>query len=359
MKWLSIAIGTLLFAVLVTGAAAYQVNLKTPDSIIAGQPLQVTIENNLPGGFTTDIILYKSGSFKSERARQSITFQGETLVVTFPTVDLPNGLYQVEIVDPTKDTFGGSSVTLRQFDVVNRASSITITSRRSQEYDGTLDLAGSISDLKFSGIIVTVERSGEAVFGPEYIPNGSGGSFSKEIPIPGPGTYRVNFTDRTSFIGFVTFEVTQIITPTTTVPTPTATGTSVSANAPASRSSPAYFAVNTNAGQVRLTTSSGVDWVLEYIDESGARKLVNDKGTDAAEDVTFTAGGGTVYVKVYPLGYADQGTVTLNAQNAESVTVAANGPTVFGDVTPTATPEAPLPAILVFLALGLLVFFRR
>ncbi|MDD1674608.1 MAG: hypothetical protein LUQ13_03090 [Methanomicrobiales archaeon] len=359
MKWLRIALGTLLLAFLVTGAAAYLVTLETPDSITAGEPLEVTITNNLPGGFTTDLILYKSGGFKSEIARKSITFQGETLVVTFPTTDLPKGVYQVEIVDPTKDSFGGSSVILKQFDVINRASSITITSRRTQEYDGTLDLTGSISDLKFSGIIVTVDRSGEVVFGPEYIPNGSGGSFSQEIPIPGPGSYRVNFTDRTSLIGYVTFEVTAIITPTTPVPTPTATGTTVSGSAPASRANPAYFAVDTNAGQVKITTSTGIDWVMEYIDESGTRKLVNEKGTDTAEEVTFAASGGTVYVKVYPLGYSDQGTVTLSAQNAQSVTVAANGPAVFGDVTPTATPAAPLPAVLVLIAIGLLIFFRR
>jgi MYXO-CTERM domain-containing protein len=206
---------------------------------------------------------------------------------------------------------------------------------------------------------VTVDRSGEVVFGPEYIPNGSGGSFSKEIPVPGPGSYRVNFTDRVSLIGYVTFDVYAIATPTTAVPTPTATGPTVSASAPATRTNPAYFTVETNPGQVKVTTSGGMDWVIEFIDESGARKLVNQKGSEAQEEVTFTAQGGAVNFKVFPMGYSDQGTVTLSAQNAESVTVAANGPSVFGDLPVTTTPEAPLPWVLGLLAMGLLVVLRR
>jgi MYXO-CTERM domain-containing protein len=359
MKWLRIALGALMLAFLVTGAAAYLVTLKTPDTIVAGETLTVTMENNLPGGFTTDLILYRSGTTKQEVARQSVTFQGETLVTTFSTAGFARGTYQVEIVDPSKDMFGGSSVTLKQFTVINRASALAITSRRTQEFDGTLDVAGTISDLKFSGILVTVDRAGEVVFGPEYIPNGSGGSFNKEIPIPGPGIYRVNFTDRTSFIAYASFEVTQIVTPTTTVPTPTVTGTTVSGTAPASKNAPAYFAVKTRAGLVRLTTNSGIDWVMEYIDESGARKLVNERGTDAGEEVTFTAQGGTVYVKVFPLGYADQGTVVLTGQNVETVNIAQDGPSVFGDLPVATTPATPLPAALVLVALGLLVVFRR
>jgi MYXO-CTERM domain-containing protein len=348
-----------MLAFMVSGAAAYLVTLKTPDTIVAGETLTVTMENNLPGGFTTDLILYRSGNTKQEVARQSVTFQGETLVTTFPTAGFARGTYQVEIVDPSKDMFGGSSVTLKQFTVINRASALAITSRRTQDFDGTLDVAGTISDLKFSGILVTVDRAGEVVFGPEYIPNGSGGSFNREIPIPGPGIYRVNFSDRTSFIAYASFDVTQIITPVTTVPTQTVTGTSVSGNAPATKTVPAYFAVKTMTGLVRLSTSSGVDWVMEYIDESGTRRLVNERGVDAGEEATFTAQGGTVYVKVFPMSYSDQGTVTLTGQNVESVTVAQNGPSVFGDLPVTTTPATPLSAALVLVALGLLVVFRR
>ena len=126
---------------------------------------------------------------------------------------------------------------------------------------------------------------------------------------------------------------------TTTVPVQ-----QVSATAQASRNQPAYFAVDTKPGAVTISTSSGIDWVMEYIDEDNLLTVVNEKGTIGGESATFVGKGGTVYVKVYPFTFSDQGTVTLTAQNAESVTACTSlRRPLHHDPAPYHHPEEPCP----------------
>ncbi len=142
---------------------------------------------------------------------------------------------------------------------------------------------------------------------------------------------------------------------TTAVPIP-----QVSATAQASRNQPAYFAVDTRPGVVTISTSSGIDWVFEYLDEDSHLTVVNEKGTIGVETATFNAKGGTVYVKVYPFTFSDQGTVTLSAQNADSVTACASCVTLFTTTpVPTTTQKSPLPLFLPFLGLVILLLVRR
>ncbi|RPJ52751.1 MAG: hypothetical protein EHJ95_03455, partial [Methanobacteriota archaeon] len=138
-------IALLLVVALVAGASAYYVKVSAPASVVAGDPLTVTFENNVPAGFSSDVVIYKVTQTKREVTRGSITFQsGETVKTTFQTKGFAKGRYQVEILDPTKAFFGGSSTTWREFDVVNRSGDITFTAPLNQEFDGTLDVIGKI-----------------------------------------------------------------------------------------------------------------------------------------------------------------------------------------------------------------------
>jgi hypothetical protein len=99
---------------------------------------------------------------------------------------------------------------------------------------------------------------------------------------------------------------------------------------------------------------------MEYIDEDNLLTVVNEKGTIGGESATFVGKGGTVYVKVYPFTFSDQGTVTLTAQNADSVTACTSCVALFTTTPPpTTTQKSPLPLFLAIFALALLVIARR
>jgi hypothetical protein len=356
-----ILIALLIIATLVAGASAVYVKLDAPETVNAGDPVVVTITNNIVGGSSYEVVLYKVGQTKRELTRNVVTFQsGQTITTTFQTKGFEKSTYQVEILDPTKE-IGGSSTTWRLFTVVNRSSEITFTAPLMQEDDGTLTVMGRIADLGDRGVQIVVESSGENVFGPTFIQTDSSGGFSKEVEIPGPGTYGVNFTDYKGYVGTIQVQVFAITTtPPTATPTPTATGTPLTASAPATRQAPAYFAVDSKSGPVTISTSADLDWVIEIVDESQAKQLINERGTTGGEEVTIVATGGTVYVKVYPMKYTDQGTVTVYVLNADSITAATNGASIFGDVAATTTPAAsPLPIIVPLAAVAFLLIRRR
>jgi hypothetical protein len=153
--------------------------------------------------------------------------------------------------------------------------------------------------------------------------------------------------------------VTFVVSGGSSTPTPTATEATISASATATRSAPAYFEVDTQSGTVTITTSAGIDWVIEYIDEDNSLHKVNDKGMLEPETAVFAARGGSVYVKVYPMSYNDSGTVQISAANADSIRVSQTVAGLFGDATPTPTPSAPVPVVLALLALVVVVLARR
>ena len=196
------------------------------------------------------------------------------------------------------------------------------------------------------------------MYGPYYIAT-LNDAFSKEIPITEGGIYSAYFSDYKGYIGSAQFTVSQPVS-TTQVTTTAIPVQQVSATAQASRNQPAYFSVDTKAGTVTISTSSGIDWVLEYIDEDNRLNVVNEKGTIGGETVTFMAKGGTVYARVNPFAFSEQGTVTLTAQNAESVTVCTSCIALFTTTPPpTTTQKSPVPIFLALLALALLAIARR
>jgi len=355
----------LLAGLLLVGAAqAAYVELIAPDTLTAGEILQVTgiSLGTLKPGFSTDLIFYKVAGTKTEIARTRIVIQeGGVFSASFPTAGLPAGSYLLELVDPQPggtDAFGGDSKNLKPVTLIDRQGELTITSPLSQPFTGFLSIRGSLSLAGNNGTQLKVDHAGSTIYGPLYIAT-LNGAFSTDIPITGGGSYTASFSDYKSYIGSAVFTVSQPVQ-VTTVTTTSPQVQEVSATAQASRSQPAYFAVRTKAGMVTISTSSGIDWVMEYIDEDNQLSVVNEKGTIGGESVTFTARGGTVYVKVYPFTFSDQGTVIITATNVYSVTTCSNCVSYFTTTPmPTTTQKTPVPAFLALLALALIVAARR
>jgi hypothetical protein len=356
-----IALIMLLAVILVGAAQAAYVELIAPDQITAGQILDVTGTSlgTIKPGFTTDLIFYKVAGTKTEVDRQTVVFQeGGVFSTSFPTTGLAAGSYLLELVDPKpggSDAFGGESKNQKPVDIIDRSGELTITSPLSQPFTGLLSIRGSLSLAGNNGTQLRVVHNGAAIFGetPTYIPTVNG-AFSQDIPITEGGIYSASFADSKSYIGSAQFTVSQPV-PVTTATTVTTPVPQVSATAQSSRSQPAYFAVRTKAGTVTISTSSGTDWVMEYLNEDNLLTVVNEKGSGGGETATFPAKGGTVYVKVYPFAFSDQGTVTVTATNSYSVAACTNCVSLFTTTpVPTTTKKSPVPAILALTALGAL-----
>ena len=356
----------LLGVVLVVAAQAAYVEMNTPDTITVGQTLEVSGSSlgTLKPGFSTDLIFYKIAFTKTEIARTRIVVQeGGVFSATFPTAGLEAGNYLLELVDPMPGgsaVFGGDAKIQKQINLINRQGEITITSPLLQPFTGLLSIRGSVSTAGNNGTQLRVDHDGVTVYGQTstYIAT-LNDVFSTDIPITEGGTYTAYFSDYRGYIGSVQLTVSQPVQ-TTVVTTTAAPVQQVSATAQASRNQPAYFAVDTKPGSVTLSISSGIDWVIEYIDEDSMLTVVNEKGTIGGETAVFPAKGGTVYVKVYPFTFSDQGTATLTATNADSVTACTSCVALFTTTPPpTTTQKSPIPAFLALIALALLVIAGR
>ncbi|MDD1663554.1 MAG: hypothetical protein LUQ60_07400 [Methanomicrobiales archaeon] len=350
--------------ILVGGVQAAYVELNAPDKITVGQTLEVSGSSlgTLKAGFSTDLIFYRVSLSKTEIARTRIVVQeGGVFSASFPTAGLPAGSYLLELVDPMPGgdaVFGGNVKNQLPVTLIDRQNEITITSPLFQPYTGILSIRGSVSTALNNGTQLRVDHNGATVYGPLYIAT-LHNVFSTEITVTEGGTYTAYFSDYKSYIGSVQFTVSQPVA--TTVVTTTAVPVQqVSATAQASRNQPAYFAVDTKPGSVTISTSSGIDWVMEYIDEDSMLTVVNEKGTIGGEIATFTGRGGSVYVRVYPFTFSDQGTVTLTAQNAESVSACTSCVALFTTTTPpTTTQKSPVPVFFALIALAILILVRR
>jgi hypothetical protein len=358
-----IALLLLCSAILIGCASAYIITLSAPKTINAGETLKVNGTSNLPAGFSTEVTLSKVGSSVTLNRKQ-ITIQDDgSFTCSFDTTSLEKGTYRLEIPKNSEYSYGSGSTSWLFFDVIDRRSELTVSSPLTQTFDGTLDVAGTISTVEDGGLKVEVQQGVTIIFGPEYISTTKGGAFDISIPIEAGGSYTVTLIDSTDYTWSIRYSVispvpTSLVTTTTSEAPTTTTGIpgAPHATVTASRTQPAYFEVITNRGEVHAVTSGGVDWVIEYIDESGVLNKVNTRGT-AAEEVRFASNGGTVYFKVYPDQFADQAPLTLSVENARSVTVCTTCQTLFGEVI--TTPATPLSLFIVLGALAVLVFVRR
>jgi hypothetical protein len=351
----------LVFVSLLIGtAAAYELSITAPSTLQVGKPIVVNGTSNLNAGTTVDIVLSHSDNVYHEIARKSVTIQSvRDFNITFDTKGLDRGVYKIEVLPVAGIQFLGNSTTLRSIELIDRSDEIKIKSPLEQEFDGMLRLDGSLVNAKNTGVQIEVkDAEGSSIFGPEYISTTHEGVFSKQIPIEKSGFYDVDFTDDRGFIGTVTFTVKELPEVTTTVPTtePTPVVPIVSATAEASHDNPAYFTVTTKGEPVTISTSTGIDWVIEYPDAQGNIQKVNSGGSATSEEITLPGSPGTVYLMVYPYLYSASGPVTLNGENAESVEVSSTVPPVFSGTPGSTTSPAqqgPLPPYLSLLAIGI------
>ncbi|MDD1683136.1 MAG: hypothetical protein LUO98_04785 [Methanoregula sp.] len=338
---------------------AYQVNIEAPETLTVGKPLIVTGVTTFPPGMAVDVVLYYQLTTTTEIKRQVVGVRPDkTFRVVFDTTGLKTGTYKVEV--PVNGM--GDSVTMRLVRIVDRSTEIQMDSPLHQQFSGTLVVAGTIKGDENSGVQVEViGPDNSLVFGPQFVNTDYEGAFSTEVPIIIPGEYEVSFTDAKGFIG------TRIITATgPQVPAnpsvATAPKTVVSAHAKASRDSPAYFTVKAGSGPIMLYTSSSFDWVIEFIDENGVLHVENNQDAQNPEKAATTGSGNTIFVKIYPYKYSEQGEVFLYAENADAVSVSPTVPAPFAAAVPEATggiPAVPLMPLSGFAALGIALLLRR
>jgi len=349
-------------------SSAYLINCDCPNELYVGEPLEISGTSNLPAGFTTDIVFYK-GPRVIERKLFTIQDEGDWSA-SFDTKGLDEGVYKIEIEEKAQYIdheyvlyeFGSGSDTLNVITIIDRSDEITITSPLIQGFSDTLRISGTMEENPNSAVKITVVGPSGPVFGPSFVATDTSGHFTVDVPVSETGSYEVTFADAEGLITTATFTVKGSTAPPTATPTSTPETTTFEATAEASRENPAFFAIDTRVGAVRITTSEGVDWVVEYVDEDGTLKKVNTQGRLNAEEIRLTAKGGTIHLKVYPVRFDDEETVTIYAENVESAMVAPDAASIFGDA-PEATPttQSPIPAVLPFLAVLLagLMYFRR
>ena len=327
-----------------TGAvSAYQIDIDAPGNLTVGKPLIVNGTTNFGIGTPIDVVLYRQLTTNTEIKRKIAYVQSDhTFRVVFDTTSLEKGTYKVEV--PASGL--GDSVNTRIVELVDRTDEISLfPGIQQQEFSGNLTVKGTMEYSRNSGVQVEVTApDGSRVYGPKYIPTDVLGIFSLQVPIHGPGDYEVSFTDANGYIGTKVLSVTGQAPVTTVQVTPS--GLRLSSGTRASRDAPAYFEVKSGPGFMNISTSSGIDWILEYGDDRGVIRTVNENGADSPEKVTVAGNGKSVYVKVYPYHANDSGEVILFVENAQSVRISPTIPVLFQTPEKTAAPSetrAPLP----------------
>lgn len=216
-------------------AAAYYVNISVPSSVILGDVIQLTGESNLPAGHSTTVTFSVGGAYPRVIAQKIVTIQsGGKFSTTFETKGLEAGRYKVEIQESGSYTYGSGSRTWRFIDVIDRSGELRLTSPMQQEFDGSLEIAGTIEAVKDEGIELSVQRGVVSVFGPEFIPTRAG-AFSSSVEIDESGTYQIQLKDRSGYRW--SFEV-EVPAPATPTPTPEVTFTPLPTTPPPTTATP-------------------------------------------------------------------------------------------------------------------------
>jgi hypothetical protein len=335
-------------------ASAYRVNIDAPDSLPVGKPLIVNGTTTFGIGTPIDVVLYYQLTTTTEIKRKIVYVQSDrTFRAVFDTTGLKTGMYKVEV--PTNGA--GDSVNMRVVYLFDRSDDLQLSSSSTQNFNGKMTLAGFIKSDENSGVqIEVIGPSDDVVFGPRFINTDYQGNFAIDVNITEPGDYEVSFTDARGYVGKRIITVTSLQVQ-TLGPSPTSTTLSiVSAHAKSSRDNPVYFAIKTGNGKVNIHTSSSIDWVLEYVNDEGTIKIVNEEGEQYPEKVQVLGKGNTIYIKVYPMKSAVNSDVFLYAENAASVVVSPTVPAPFAasvPKTPTDTPNSPLLPLLGVVSLGI------
>ena len=186
-------------------AAAYEVNIDTPETLTLGQPLIVTGTTTFGIGTPIDVVLYYQLTTATEIKRKTVYVQSDkTFRAVFDTTDLQTGTYKVEV--PANGR--GDSVTMRQIQLVNRSDDLDLTSPATQNYTIKMYVAGTIRGDINSGVrILVTGPDNQVIYGPQYVNTDNNGDFSTDVPVTEPGEYDVSFTDSKGFIGTGTVSV--------------------------------------------------------------------------------------------------------------------------------------------------------
>ncbi len=360
---------TILLLLCIAPAAAYEIKCDCPQEVYRGQVIEIQGTSTLPPGYSTWLTLYEVQPLARQLGQVTIVIQqGGVWSTEIPTAGLEGGTYKFEIHEDTMNyPYSSSSDSLVVFKVIDRSGEIAISSPSTQTYRGYIDVAGRVTTEEAPpGLqIVAANANGDDVYGPLYIRTDEGGYFSESVPVESPGRYSVRFSDfknnEERYITQVTFVLEAAATtptPETTAMQPTSTpgtGKQVSASAHASRDAPAYFEIDARPGVLTVTSSTGIDWRLYYIDESGAAVKVDETGSVSAETFSITTAGGTVYLKAHPVSADDEGIITVTATNADSITASSGTAVQFNDPVPGgAAEETPVPVCVPLAALIIL-----
>jgi hypothetical protein len=366
----------LAIALIITTASAYEVILNAPTTIPVGKPLLVNGTTDLPPGVSLNIVFSREYFGSEPVSNQTIVIQGNgggnnSFDMNFSTEGLPWGQYKVEVAPVHDFSFLGDSVTLRSVTLVDRSGEIGFGSPLKKMDDGTLSIAGTDEQLKNGAVQVTViDPDGIVLFGPEFIPTNTFGSFTKTISTEKTGNFSVSFADKAGLITNITYVILPKPVPDLVISRVTATPTppppAVSASSFSSREDPAVFVVVSNPGSIRLMASTGVDWVLAYQAPDGTIQRVHNTGTLDPETATLQSNGNMTWVEVYPYKFGENGTVTLTAENAVGVQVDKSGAERFAPETtattgvPGSAQTSPVSVLVVIgaLGIGIAVCFR-
>jgi hypothetical protein len=340
---------------------AYQLNLEAPWKHLIGTPLVVNGTTSLPTGESIEVIFTRTGDQKGvEIGRENVTIQSnKNFTVTFPTIGLESGHYKLEVPNPDTHRLGGK--TLKDVMLISRSGEIYLWSPRTQEFNETFSLSGKVTDARNTNVQVTVITGDTIVFGPGIIKTDRSGTFSIKVPIEDPGkdpkVYQAVFKDADGFIDSISFtitpkESTTILDTTENRDPDQSTTPPTSATAEASRDNPAYFAFSAMEGNVSLSTSSGIDWVIEYWVGNQSPIRVNEEGSNSPEVATLIDANGTISVKVYPYNFSYKGNVTLNATNVKEIEVLSPQP---GILPPPSLPIVPIIAVVLIITTGLVI----
>jgi hypothetical protein len=362
------------FFILVSSVSAYQVYIYAPDTLTVGKPLVVNGTTTFGIGTPIDVVLYQQVTTSTEIKRVVAYVQSDkTFRVVFDTTLLPVGLYKVEV--PSGGT--GDSITMRQVNLVDRSDEIVLTSQMTQTLSGKVNIDGKITVDTNTGVqIVVIGPDNSVIYGPQYVNTDSLGEFNVAVPISQTGDYEVSFTDAEGYIGSRTIsiigghETISTESPSTGSPstespsteTPVTTPAQISAQGKSSRDNPAYFIVRpSGSGPVTVSTSTSVDWVVEYTDENGDLHTVNDQGESAPEVVVVNGADKPLYFKVYPYKYSVSEVVTLYVDNVDSIEVSPTVPPAFsGGLSPVSsavTKKSPLVGTCSLIAVCLAALF--
>jgi hypothetical protein len=361
-----------IFCLLLTGvASAYEIRIDAPQTLKLGETIVVNGTTSLPAGISFDIMLTRSEYTSEVKATRHVTVQGDkNFTVEFPTTGFTRGIYKVEILPTGEFRYLGDSITMRVVTLVDRSDEVKITSLPRQYLDGVLHVAGYANNARNDAVEMQVDNpDGTILFGPSFISTNLDGMFSKDFVIEKTGIYQVKLRDRKGFIGSYNISVLdQDISTVPVVTSPPASqipGTTLSTQSASifsTRDQPAYFSVVTREGPVKVYTSSGTDWVIEYSDQSGQRVKTNSKGPGFPEELTIQGNGETQYFMVYPNKYSDKANVTLYAENVNDIEVSLIPPTGFvasATVTQTPTTKTTFPSVIIVISLVLVAFLYK